>query len=471
MTVITDYGVNEASIEELRGGLRGQLLRPGGPGYDEARLIYNAMIDRRPGLIMRCAGVADVISAVDFARSHGLPVAVRGGGHNVAGTAVCDGGLMIDLSPMKGLHIDPGARTVRAEPGLTWGEVNHDLQAFGLAAAGGFVSTTGVAGLTLGGGLGWLVRKHGLACDNLRSVDVVTSSGQLVRASTTENEDLFWGIRGGGGNFGVVVSFEFQVHPVGVALAGLLIHPIETARDVLEFWRTYSASSPEELTSGALLITLPPAPFVPEEAHGAHAAAIYAVHAGPVDVGEELLRPLREFGPPLVDVIQPVRYSAVQTMADDLFPPGQHNYWKSAFLTELSDEAIATAIGRFAGVPSPLTSVIIEHNGNGAMDRVGDHDTAFGHRSWPYNLLITSIWPDPRESAANITWTRQAAEAMRPYTADAVYVNYLGDEGQERVKAAYGQQKFERLVRLKDKYDPANLFRLNQNIPPSTMLH
>ena len=459
--------VGERVIEEFEATLRGELIRSGDEGYDEARVVYNAMIDKHPGILVRCAGVADVISAVNFARTNSLLVAVRGVGHNVAGNSVCDGGIVIDLSCMKGMRIDPVARTVRTEPGLTWGELNHDLQTFGLAATGAFVSTTGISGLTVGGGLGWLVRKHGLALDNLLSVDIVTADGRLLTASPTQNEDLFWGLRGGGGNFGIVTSFEFKIHPAGIVLAGLVIHPAARAKEALQFWRDYEATAPEELTAGALLFHGPTAPILPEPLHGAPVVCMGGVYTGLIENGEQALRPLREFGPPTADIFQPMPYSAAQTMADFLWPPGFHNYWKSSFLADFSDGAIDTIVAFFDACPSSLTIVFVEHNGHGAMDRVGEQETAFGHRSWPYNFLVTSMWSDPADSEVNIQWTREFWEAMQPFMADAVYVNYLGDEGEARVRAAYGPAKYERLVALKTKYDPANLFRLNQNIKPS----
>jgi FAD/FMN-containing dehydrogenase len=409
--------------------------------------------------------VADVISAVHFATTHKLLVAVRAGGHNVTGSAVCDDGIVIDLSGMKGMQIDPAAQTVRAEAGLTWGKLNHDLQIFGLGATGGFISTTGVAGLTLGGGFGWLLRKHGLSCDNLLSVDLVTADGRFLRASSTENPDLFWGVRGGGGNFGIITSFEFRVYPVGMVLAGLLLYPFTKASAVLQFWRDYTASAPEELTSGAGLLTAPPWPFLPEHLHGTPLVGIPLVYAGPIEEGEQVLQPLRAFGPPLADLVQPMPYSAAQTMADALWPRGLQNYWKSDFLSGLSDTAIETILAHFTHVPSPQTIALIEHCGGGAMNRVAVNETAFVHRGWPYNLLITSLWTDPADAEKNMRWTRQFWEAMQPLAINAVYVNYMDSEGEDRIKAAYGTH-YERLVALKNKYDPTNFFRLNQNIKP-----
>src|SRR5713101_1636325 len=428
--------VGKAAIQDLKNCLRGDLLRPGDGTYDEARKIYNAMIDKRPALIARCAGAADVIRCVNLAREHQLVLSVRGGGHNVAGKAVCDDGLMIDLSRMKGVRVDPVRSTVHAEPGLTWGELNDDLQLFGLAATGGFVSTTGVAGLTLGGGLGWLVRKPGLALDNLLSVDIVT-------------------------------SFEFRVHPVGTALAGLVIHPIAKAREALQFFREYETTSPEEFTNGALLFRFPDDPSFPEGLRDLAVVGLGGVYAGPLAAGEKALRPLRDYGPPVADIFQPMPYHAAQKMADFLWPQGLYTYWKSGFLTGFSDGAIDIILDFFVRVPSPRTVVVIEHDGPGAMSRIPELETAFGHRNWPYNFLVTSIWSDPAESEVNIRWTREFWEALRPFLADAVYVNYLGDEGAERVNEAYGKAKYERLVALKNKYDPTNFFRLNQNIKPS----
>ena len=295
----------------------------------------------------------------------------------------------------------------------------------------------------------------------------MTADGQLLTANSTQNQDLFWGVRGGGGNLGIVSSFEFRVHPIATVLAGVVIHPIARAKEALQFWRDYAAEAPEELTDGALLLSAPAAPFLPEEAHGAPVAAVYGVYAGPLDEGEQVVRPLREFGPPVADIIQPMPYSAAQTMADFAFPPGHRNYWKSSFLTGLNDAAIDTILNYFAAVPSPLAVVVLEHNGDGAMNRVGESETAFGHRDWSYNLLITAVWDDPEDSEKNIRWTREFWEAMKPFTSDGVYVNYLDNEGEERVKAAYAAPTYERLVNLKNKYDPTNLFRHNQNVKPT----
>jgi FAD/FMN-containing dehydrogenase len=451
--------VTQETVATLQARLRGALLRPGDQGYDEARTIWNAMIDKRPALIVRCAGVADVMQAVNFARTHDLLVAVRGGGHNVAGNAVCDDGLMIDLSPMKGVRVDPGQRTARAEPGLTWGEFDHETQAFGLATTGGVIPTTGVAGLTLGGGIGWLMGKHGLSCDNLLSVDIVTADGQLRHASATENADLFWGVRGGGGNFGIVTCFEFQLHQVSQVLGGMVLYPLAQARDVLQFYRQFTQTAPDALASMAGLLTSP---------DGDPVVAIIVCYNGPLDEGEQVVQPLRAFGTPLVDDIAPMAYPVIQGLLAEGFPAGLQNYWKSNFLADLSDDAIAVMVERFATIPAPTSAMVIEHIG-GAVSRVSADETAFNHRHSPYNLLIVGIWPDPADNDTNIRWVRETWEAVQPFSSGSVYVNYLGqtaDEGSERIKEAYGATHYERLLALKKQYDPTNLFRLNQNINP-----
>ena len=458
--------IAESALQALRTSLRGPVVVPQDSDYDDVRRIHNAMIDRRPAAIVRCAGVADVVAAVKFARQHALLVAVRGAGHNIAGTSLCEGGVVIDLSRMKSVRVDPARRTVRVEAGATWADLNHELQVFGLAATGGYVGTTGVSGLTLGGGLGWMVRKHGLALDNVLALDVVTADGRVLTASASENADLFWAVRGGGGNFGIVTSFEFKVHPAGVVWAGLTMHPLTRATSVLRFWREYEKTAPEEVTNGALLFHPPAELPLPEVLHQEGIVGVGGVYCGALERGEQALHPLRQFGPPAADTFAQIPYSQAQVMADFLWPAGLQNYWKSSYLTDLSDAAIETIVARYATVPSRRTIVVVEHNGDGAMNRVDESATAFGHRRWPYNLLVTSIWDSPAESDTNIRWTRDFFDAMQPFLADGVYVNYLGDEGQERVRAAYGTQ-YDRLVALKGKYDPTNFFRMNQNIRPS----
>jgi FAD/FMN-containing dehydrogenase len=459
--------ITGSTINGLKSRFHGELLTPGDSGYETARTVFNAAINRRPALIARCTSPEDVIAAVNLARDEQLPISVRCTGHNIAGFAVCDDGLVIDLSPMKAIAVDPDARTVRVGGGATWGEVNDALQPFNLAATGGFVSITGVSGLTLGGGLGWLVRKHGLALDNLLSAEVVLANGQRVTASASENDDLFWAIRGGGGNFGIVTSFEFRVHPAGVVLAGIVLHPAAAAAAAIREFRAFEATSPEVCTQGALLFHFPDDPSGPEALRGAALVGLGGVYAGPIEEGERVLRPLREYGPPLADMFQPTPYNVAQRMADFLWPPGLHGYWKSSFLNGLSDGAIDTIVEYFAKVPSKNTVMVLEHNGDGAMDRVPEAATAFGHRGWPYNLVVTSAWSDPADTDKNIAWTRACFDALRPYTAPAAYVNYMGDEGPEGVRTAYGAAKLARLMSLKAKYDPRNQFRMNQNITPA----
>jgi FAD/FMN-containing dehydrogenase len=455
-----DTLIKEGAVEELTRRLRGQLLRAGEDGYETARKIWNGMIDRRPALIARCAGTADVISSVNLARANDLLVAIRGGGHNIAGNAVCDGGLMIDLSRMKSVRVDPMRRTVRAEPGVTWGEFDHETQAFGLASTGGQISTTGIAGLTLGGGWGWLARKYGLACDNLLSVDVVTADGKVLTASPTENEDLFWGLRGGGGNFGVITSLEYRLHPVGPVLGGIVAYPFDRAREVLAGYRELMRKAPDELASDAVLMTMP---------DGTAVVGIAVCYCGPVAEGEQLLRPLREFGPPLLDQVGPTAYRLVQTMLDPFYPPGNQEYWKSSFLQELSDEAIETMITYCANRPSPMCHGLLEYQLGGAVGRVDRGSTAFTPRDAQYTFVGLGVCTEPAEAQRCIQWVREFWQAMTPFSTGGVYINYLGreaDEGAERIQAAYGPEKYQRLVALKNKYDPANLFRLNQNIKP-----
>jgi FAD/FMN-containing dehydrogenase len=460
--------IAHAAIRELQSGLSGRLLAPGDPGYDAARSVFNTMIDRRPALIAQCRSAADVALAVGFGRRQQLLVSVKCTGHNVAGFAVCDDGLVIDLSPMKDIVVDPAAGTVRVGAGCTWGEVNDALQPHGLAAAGGFVSITGVSGLTLGGGLGWLVRKYGLALDNMVSARVVLADGRIVSASTTEHEDLFWALRGGGGNFGIVTEFEFAAHPAGTALGGVVLHPFAAAREALRQWRSFESTAPEEFTGGAFLLHFPQDPSAPDTLRGAPVVGLGGVYAGVGPEAERAVAALRTYGPPLVDMFQPGPYNQIQRMADFAFPPGLHNYWKSSYLTALSDEAIDVLVDHFARVPSPHTVVLLEHNGDGALERVPDAATSFGHRHWPYNLVVTSAWADAGDTARNVEWTRGLYDAMRPFLASAAYVNYYaGDEGPEGLEAAYGPDKLRRLAQLKTKYDPGNLFRMNQNVAPA----
>ncbi len=453
--------------DHLKEVFRGELLQPGDDGYEPARKIWNGAIDKRPGLIARCTGVADVVAAVRFARERDLLVAVRGGGHNVAGTAVCDDGLVIDLSPMKGMQVDPARHTAHAQPGLLWGEFDRETQAFGLAAPGGIVTHTGVAGLTLGGGIGWLMRRHGLTCDNLRSVDLVTADGRFLRASTEEHADLFWGVRGAGGNFGIVTSFEFQLHPVGpMVLAGGVFHPAEQAADVLRFYREFAANAPDELTAIIILRHAPPAPYLPPHLHGRPVVAIFAVYAGSLGEGERAVAPLRAFGPPLFDLFRPTAYTAHQGVFDASVPHGRRYYWKSEYVPGFSDGVIATLTEHAWSAPSLMSYTIIFQLG-GAIRRVAEGDAAFGNRDAGYAVNINSEWEDPHDDDRQIQWARDFWGAVHPLSTGGVYVNFLGDEGQDRVMAAYGARKYERLVALKNVYDPTNFFRLNQNIKPT----
>jgi FAD/FMN-containing dehydrogenase len=450
-------GLDDAAIKDLRASLRGSLLQPADAGYDGARRIDNAMIDRRPALIARCAGVADVLAAVRFARARDVLVSVRAGGHNVAGNAICDDGLVIDVSPMKGVRVDPAARTVRAEAGVTWGDLDAETQAFGLATTGGVISTTGIAGLTLGGGVGWLNGRFGLACDNLIAADVVTAAGHLVHASEQEHADLFWGLRGGGGNFGIVTSFEYRLHPLGpMLLSGPVFHPAARAREVLRFYREFSATEPDELTTYAGLLTGP---------DGAPLVGLVPCYAGPPDQGEKVVERLRKFGPPAVDMIGAMPYVAVQRMFNDAFPPGRYNYWKSSLTPGLTDQLLDTIVEHMARVPSPHSAVMLEHY-HGAYSRPAATATAYSHRRPTYDVVIIANWTDPADNARNIAWTRELFAAVQPQVSAAAYVNFLdADEGAERVRAAYGEN-YDRLVALKRTYDPTNFFRMNQNVRP-----
>ena len=451
--------LKEEVIDAFQARLRGELLRPRDDHYDAARKIWNMMIDKRPALIARCVGAADVIQCVNLAREHDLLVSVRGGGHNIAGHAVCDGGLMIDLSGMKAVRVDPVRRTAQAQPGLRWGEFDRETQAFGLATTGGIFTPTGIAGLTLGGGLGWLMSKHGLTCDNLLSADVVTADGQLLAVNGNENPELFWGLRGGGGNFGIVTSFEYRLHPVGPVVSGLVAHPIDNAREVLRFYREFTASLPDELTAYALLAYAP-------DGSGTPIAAIAVCHCGPLTEAEAAVRPVKEFGSPLMDVIGPTGYEETNMMFDAGYPKGALNYWKSSFLSELSDGAIDTLADQFSTCPSPMSSLGLEHI-HGAATRVGATETAFPHRQPGYNFLALSEWLDPAQSEQNVAWARESYAAMQPHMASGRYVNYIGEEeGEDPVRAAYGPN-YERLAQLKNKYDPSNLFHMNQNIAPA----
>jgi hypothetical protein len=456
----------EGSIAELAEGVRGEVIRPGDPGYDEARAVWNGAIDRHPALIVRCAGVADVMRAVEFARSEKLVVAVRGGKHSLPGFSTVDGGIVIDLSPMQGIQVDPEARTVRAQGGVTWNTLDHETQAFGLAVTGGLVSTTGIAGFTLGGGIGWLMRKHGLTADNLIAADVVTADGRLVHASAEENPELFWGLRGGGGNFGIVTSFEYQLHPVGpVVMGGPVIYPGSMAGDILRFYREWSKDAPDELTTLVSLATAPPAPFIPEEWHGKRIVIIPGVYAGSVEDGERAMRPLRQLGEPVADLMGPLPYVAMQSLLDPLWGPGAHNYFKSGWLRGLDDRAIDTLVDYHRDASSPKSEIHV-HQMGGAVARVGASATAFGDRSAPFllNIIASTFTAEGYDDA--VGWAQGLHGAMDPALTGGTYVNFISAEGPDRVRDAYSADTYERLRALKREYDPGNLFRLNQNVRP-----
>jgi FAD/FMN-containing dehydrogenase len=448
-----------ATLAELSKTFAGQLLQSGDPDYENARRVHNGLIDRRPSLIARCRGVADIIDAVKMAYDHGLEVAVRGGGHNVAGRSTTDGGLMIDLALMSGIHVNPKARVARAQGGLTWNLFNRETQLHGLATTGGVISTTGIAGLTLGGGLGWLMGKHALALDNLLSVELVLADGSTVTASNDENPDLFWGVRGGGGNFGVAASFQYRLHQVGPIISGgVIAYPFGEAWDVLRFFRDTTASLPDDLMVFGGLLHAP-------DGSGTKLAAMIVCHCGSPADGEKAAGAIKSFGAPVVDGIGPLPYSTMNSMLDAAFPRGALNYWKSSFLAGLSDEAIRTMIDCFARCPTPMGSLLLEHF-HGAVTRVGVTDTAFPLRAAGYNLLVLSQWMDPKDNEACISWARTSHAAMQPFMGGGRYVNYLGDdEAEAEVVSAYGPN-YRRLQQIKAKYDPDNFFRLNQNILP-----
>ena len=457
MTVTT---APSEAIDQLAQYFGGQLLRPGEPGYDDARKVHNGMINRRPAVIARCSGTADIVSAVKLARQLGLEIAVRGGGHNVAGKATVEGGMMIDLAMMTGVYVDPKARTARAQGGVTWGKINRETQAHGLAVTGGVISTTGVSGLTLGGGLGWLMSQHGLALDNLKSVEMVTADGNIVTASASDNTDLFWAVRGGGGNFGIAASLEFNLHAVGpMVTGGLAVHPFAKAREVLHFFRETTPKLSDDMGMMAVLGHAP-------DGSGMQIAALAAAHFGGLAEGEAALQPVKAFGPPVMDVIGPIPYGALNEMLDGGYPKGALNYWKSSFLAELSDKAIDTMIGCFTNCPTPMGGLVLEHF-HGAVCRIDPGATAFPHRAEGYNLLVLGQWMDHTNNARCIAWVRDTYAAMAPFMAAGRYMNYLGDdESGDPVKAAYGAN-YARLQKIKATYDPENVFHLNQNIPPA----
>ena len=452
-------------IRKFGESLLGALITPNDEGYDMGRRVWNGLIDRYPAMIAYCSDVDDVIKSVDFALTHGLLTAVRGGGHNVAGNAVCDNGIVIDLSRMKRIEVNAASLIARAQAGLTWGEFDRVTQTFGLATTGGIISRTGIAGLTLGGGIGWLMRKFGVTCDNLLSAEIITAGGRLMTASAVENPDLFWGLRGGGGNFGIVTEFEYRLHQVGPVLAGTLYYPAARVRDILRFYRDYITVIPDELTTMFVYMAAPMTQSLNRLHLDGPVVAIHVCYVGPLEGGVKVLKPLRDFGPPLEDTVKIMPYVELQSMLDSGAPPGLCNFWKSSYLNSFSDEAIDVFAGYSESITSPLSQVHLQHL-KGAVRSVGEDDMAFSHRDALCVLNIVTKWENPLQAEKHIQWTRDFEGAMRPFSSGGVYVNFLGDEGEDRVKAAYGSVKYGKLIALKNTYDPTNFFRLNQNIKP-----
>ncbi|MFC4358946.1 FAD-binding oxidoreductase [Halobium salinum] len=461
-------GQRRVGDEVLRGfseTFRGALLRPGDDGYDEARSVWNAMVDRRPAIIARPTGAADVIAAVNFARDNGLDLAVKGAGHNIAGSAVCDDGLVVDCALMNSVRVDPTAMTARVGPGATLGDVDHETQAFGLATPTGINSTTGIAGLTLGGGFGWLSRKYGLTVDNLRSVDIVTADGELRHASEAENPDLFWAVRGGGGNFGVVTAFEFDLHEVGPeVLSGLVIYPYEQAPAVLRHWRDFVADLPDECTVWVNSMTAPPLPFIPDAYHGEKVLAVMPCYVGDLAEGERLLEPLRSFGDPIADVVGPHSYAQWQQAFDPLLLEGARNYWKSHNFTEVTDDCIDAIVEYAERLPTPQSEIFVARMG-GAANRVPADATAYPHRDAEFVMNVHTRWEDPTMDDACVAWAREFFDHMAGFATGGAYVNFIS-EGTGEEARAYGGN-YERLAEVKAKYDPENVFRANQNVKPA----
>jgi FAD/FMN-containing dehydrogenase len=453
-------------IETLKAGMRGPVILPDDPSYDEERRIWNAMIDKRPAAIAQCSGVADVMHAVRVASDEGLLISVRGGGHNIAGNALCEDGLVIDLSAMRSVHVDPEARHACVAPGATLGDFDHEAQVFGLATPVGINSTTGIAGLTLGGGFGWLTRKYGLTADNLIEAEMVTADGQRVRVSAAAHPDLFWAIRGGGGNFGIVTQFVYALHEVGpTVLCGLVVYPVEQARAVLERYREYVVDIPDELCVWAVLRKAPPLPFLPESAHGREVVIFALMYSGGVAQGERLIEPIRQFGDPVGEHVGPAPYSAWQQGFDPLLTPGARNYWKSHNFAALDDGLIDAVIDYAGRLPSSQCEIFIALLG-GQANRVAADATAYAHRDVQFVMNVHGRWDTPEQDDACVSWSREFFEAARPYASGGVYVNFMSADETDRVAAAYGPN-YERLAHIKQRYDPGNLFQLNQNIRPA----
>ncbi len=458
--------LSRADFEALAAELTGPLMGPESPGYDEARTLWNAMADRHPGLIVECANTADVVRSVGFAKKHGLLVSVGGAGHNIAGNAACDDGFMISLRKMKGVQVDADGRKALVEPGVTLGELDAATQVYGLATPTGINSTTGIAGLTLGGGFGWLSRKHGLTADNLISAELVTAQGEVLTASADENSDLFWGIRGGGGNFGIVTSFEFQLHPIGPdVLSGMIVYPFSEAGPVLRNYREFAAASPDEVTVWVVMRKAPPLPFLPEEVHGTEVVILAALYAGDMADGEEAFKALRAFGDPIADVISPHKFTDFQAAFDPLLTPGERNYWKSHDFLALNDGLLDAALPFVESLPSDSCEVFFAHMG-GATNRVPADATAYRHRDAEFIMNVHGRWQDSSDDEKCIAWSRDLFKATTPFATGGVYVNFMTEEEKDRVESAYGDS-YHRLVALKDRYDPDNFFRFNQNVRPS----
>ena len=458
--------VDQSAVDALAAQLTGDLLTPESVDYDEARTLWNAMIDRRPALIVECGSAADVAPAINFAREHGVLLSVCGAGHNIAGNAMAEGGLSISFKKMRGVEVDPASRTVRVEPGATLGDLDAATQIHGLAVPTGINSTTGIAGLTLGGGFGWLSRKYGMTVDNLLGVDVVSADGETLRASESQNAELFWGLRGGGGNFGVVTSFEFRAHPVGPeVLAGLIVHPFSDAEAVLRAYREFASTAPDEVTVWVVMRKAPPLPFLPAEVHGTEVVVLAAMYAGDIEEGEEALAPMRAAGNPIADVIGPTPFVGWQQAFDPLLTPGARNYWKTHDFADMGDRLLETVLNFTARLPSPQTEIFIAQLG-GAQGRVDDDATAYQGRSAAFLMNVHGRWDSADEDESMTGWCRELFDATAPFATGEAYVNFMTEEEAGRVSSAYGSS-YERLVALKDEHDPNNLFRMNQNIPPS----
>jgi FAD/FMN-containing dehydrogenase len=460
--MMTARTFDDASISELRARLRGEIVAPADAAYEAARMVYNAMHDRRPALIVRAAGVADVIATVRFAGDHDFPLALRGGGHSVPGFGTCDDGIVLDLGRMRGMRVDPARRTVRAEGGCTWADLDHATHAFGLATPGGTVSSTGIAGLTLGGGIGYLARRYGLSCDNLVSADVVSADGSFVTCSEERDKELFWAVRGGGGNFGVVTAFEFRLHPVSDILGGPIFYAVDA--DVLRAYRDFITDAPEDLGAIFALTLAPPLPFLPEEWHGKPVAVVLSCWTGAADEGGEILKPLGDWGRVVGAYVGRMPYPAINRLFDELLPPGLQHYWKGDFVRELPDEAVAVHVKHGARVPTGASGAFLFPI-DGACHRVAPEQTAFAWRDATFATVIAGVWPNPADNERNIAWVRRYHEALRPYSEEGGYVNFMSADDRDRVGVNY-RQNYDRLVEIKRRYDPENRFRFNQNIRP-----